>query len=63
MSNGFPKKPQFGFHESAQELDQIRRRREIRMRLQTEFNRVFYNPNRYAQHIEVVSWLGLAFFL
>lgn len=51
---GAPKSP-FGFHESARELDQIRRRREIRMKLQAEFNRVFYNPHRHSQHIEIVS--------
>lgn len=51
---GAPKSP-FGFHESARELDQIRRRREIRMKLQAEFNRVFYNPHRHSQHIEILD--------
>lgn len=42
------------FHESPEELDRIKRRREIRMRLQHEFNRVAYSPYRMAHHVEVV---------
>ncbi|KAI2805681.1 hypothetical protein RDWZM_008872 [Blomia tropicalis] len=43
------------FHESPEELDRIKRRREIRMRLQHEFNRVAYSPYRMAHHVEVLD--------
>lgn len=44
------------FHETPKEIDMMMRRREIRQRLQQEFNRVMYNPYRIAHHIEIVSW-------
>ena len=43
------------YHESPEEIERIHRRREIRSKLQAEFNRKAYNPYRYVNHIEIVS--------
>ena len=44
------------FWESPEEMQKIMKRREIRQRLQQEFNRVFYNPYRLSHHIEMVNF-------
>ncbi|KAH9424636.1 NADH dehydrogenase (ubiquinone) B15 subunit [Dermatophagoides pteronyssinus] len=43
------------FWESPEEMQKIMKRREIRQRLQQEFNRVFYNPYRLSHHIEMMD--------
>ena len=43
------------FHESAEEIDRIRRRKEIRQKLKAEFNRLHYNPYKLAAHVEIVN--------
>lgn len=43
------------YWESEEELKLIQKRRELRQRLQNEFNRMYYNPHRQAQHIEMVK--------
>lgn len=43
------------FWETPEEIRKIQQRREIRQRLQNEFNRVYYNPYRIAHHIEVLD--------
>ena len=44
------------FWESPEEIQKIMKRREIRQRLQQEFNRVFFNPYRLSHHIEMVNF-------
>jgi len=43
------------FHESPQEMDKIRRRKEIRQRLKAEYNRLNYNPYKLAAHVEILD--------
>ncbi|CAG2180789.1 unnamed protein product, partial [Oppiella nova] len=43
------------YHESAAEMDRIRRRHEIRRRLKTEYNRLNYNPYKCAAHVEILD--------
>jgi hypothetical protein len=43
------------YHESAEEVDRIRRRKEIRQKLKAEFNRLYYNPYKAVAHVEIVS--------
>lgn len=44
------------YWESPEEIEKIMKRREIRHRLQQEFNRINYNPYRMQQHIELVNF-------
>ncbi|KAH7641432.1 NADH dehydrogenase (ubiquinone) B15 subunit [Dermatophagoides farinae] len=43
------------YWESPEEIEKIMKRREIRHRLQQEFNRINYNPYRMQQHIELLD--------
>ncbi|CAG2106750.1 unnamed protein product [Medioppia subpectinata] len=43
------------YHESAQEIERIQRRAQIRRNLKSEFNRIYYNPYKAAAHVEMVG--------
>lgn len=40
---------------SPEEIDKIRRRRDIRRNLKEQFNRIYYEPYRYLNRVELVS--------
>ncbi|CAG2106752.1 unnamed protein product [Medioppia subpectinata] len=43
------------YHESAQEIERIQRRAQIRRNLKSEFNRIYYNPYKAAAHVEMLD--------
>lgn len=51
------------YYESPEEIKRIFKRRELRQKLQSEFNRTYYNPYRFSQHVEMVCFDGLPYLI